>query len=255
MKTIICQRCGKECEKKGNGRQKYCSECSIQADIERKARYWKNNKQKINEERRFLVEMIKKEQIEYTNLLHWYEGEVGEELIMKFAIPFDKALLKNHSWAMTRHGHVFLKKETRAAQDELIEKLSEYKGQFKQNKIWLELLVQKPDHKSGDAINFIDRIADAIKVGLDVDDRWFSIRRVDWTITKVNPRIFITVHQPCLEDRQICSICGNILPISQFYKNKSTKLGIGRECLECSKKTDKLKRDAKRKNQNGLQTL
>jgi len=40
--TIICQSCGKETVRRG-AIQKYCDECSKAKDIERKARWAKNN--------------------------------------------------------------------------------------------------------------------------------------------------------------------------------------------------------------------
>jgi uncharacterized Zn-finger protein len=94
------------------------------------------------------------------------------------------------------------------------------------NKVWIDIFVQKPDHR-GDAINFVDLIADAIKVAIGIDDRWFSIRRVDWQIVKENPRIFIGIGQQDLFDSKICSYCGRILPEKNFSKS-------GRECRECT---------------------
>ena len=96
------------------------------------------------------------------------------------------------------------------------------------NKVWIDIFVQKPDHR-GDAINFLDLIADAIKEAIGIDDRWFSIRRIDWQIVKEKPRIFIGIGQDeqDLFDAKICSYCGRILPEKCFGKSK-------RECRECT---------------------
>jgi len=249
-KTIICERCKNEIERTTNGNQKYCKECSQIVDKERKEKYWSKNKQKINEERNFVVEKIRSE-IPNRSFFEWDNEVVGEEIAVMLKFPFTHALSKNHSWSMTRRGHVFLKKETKASMNLLIENLQEYKGKFKENKIWIELLIEKPNHK-GDAINFVDRIADAIKKGIDIDDRWFSIKKVDWAINKNNPHIFLKIQQNNAINVRICSVCGKIKTLDNFNKCRSNKLGIGRECKDCSKQTDKLKRKQKKEiNENG----
>jgi hypothetical protein len=89
------------------------------------------------------------------------------------------------------------------------------------NKVWIDILVQKPNHKG-----------DAVKDTLPVDDRWFCIRRLDWEIVKDNPRLFVGIGQESDENCQVCSCCGQIKPFLEFNRRKYHRLGIGRECRE-----------------------
>ena len=101
------------------------------------------------------------------------------------------------------------------------------------NKVWIDILVQKPNHK-GDAVNVVDLVCDAVKDAIDrVDDRWFCIRRLDWQIVKGDPRLFVGVGQDSDEDCQVCSYCGQIKPLPEFNAARNQPLGVGRECKAC----------------------
>ena len=73
-----------------------------------------------------------------------------------------------------------------------------YGLEFKPCKIWLMIMVYKPDMNL-DAINVLGMIADGIKRGIRVDDNVFSAV-VDWKIDTDDPRIMITVMQGSRED-------------------------------------------------------
>jgi len=120
---------------------------------------------------------------------------------------------------------------------------------FFHNKVWVDIFAEKPDQRSGDAINLLDRVADSIKRAIGVDDRWYSVRRIDWSIVKENPRIYIGMGQVDRWDGQVCSHCGRILSIDNFQRSRGTKLGVGRSCKDCSSVIDKLRRDTKRATQ------
>jgi hypothetical protein len=109
---------------------------------------------------------------------------------------------------------------------------------IKQNKLWIDLFVQKPDAR-GDAVNLVDLVCDALKKAAGVDDRWFSIRHLDWEIVKVNPQIFVGLGQEEVSDVQACSCCGRLLTFDAFGKRKSNKSGIGRVCYECRRSVDR----------------
>ena len=100
------------------------------------------------------------------------------------------------------------------------------------NKVWIDILVQKPNHK-GDAVNVIDLVCDAVKDALPVDDRWFCIRRLDWEICKGDGQLILGVGQDSDTDCQVCSYCGRIKPFTEFNAARHQPLGIGRECKEC----------------------
>lgn len=102
-----------------------------------------------------------------------------------------------------------------------------------QNRVWLDILVQKPNQR-GDAVNFVDLICDAAKSAIGIDDRWFSIRRLDWQIVKDDPKIYIGIGQEDVPAVQACSSCGRLLPFSEFHKNTRLQNGVSRNCKECS---------------------
>lgn len=60
-------------------------------------------------------------------------------------------------------------------------------------KTWVRIMVYRPDMRS-DPINFMDVIADGIKVGLGIDDNMFAVV-VDWELEKGNPGITIEIEQ------------------------------------------------------------
>jgi Holliday junction resolvase RusA-like endonuclease len=233
--TLICQQCGKAVKKRA-AVQKYCEECSQVKDIERKAKWAKSNPLiRTVEQNKAIKEKTRSRNIERgiaNNKLTVenisYFPDVDLQWLIKIAIPFSYSGSKNHLWATSNKGHVYRRKESNAVQEQIILMLeSAISGKkIYRNKVWIDVFVQKPDHR-GDAINFVDLIADAIKVAIGIDDRWFSIRRVDWQIVKENPRIFIGIGQQDLFDAKICSYCGRILPEKNFGKSR-------RECQECT---------------------
>ncbi len=85
----------------------------------------------------------------------------------------------------------------------------------------------------GDAVNVVDLVCDAVKDAIGLDDRWFSIKRLDWEIAKVNPQLIVGLAQPDQFDAQACSHCGRVRPFGDFHKHKGNKNGIGRVCSDC----------------------
>lgn len=155
--------------------------------------------------------------------------------MVRFSVPFSYAASKNHIYAMSRSGHVTLRKESSAFRSEIARAVAAAVAgrRIAHNKVWIDVFAQKPDHK-GDAVNVVDLVCDAIKDAIPVDDRWFSIRGVDWEVVKGEPgAIFIGIGQESEEDVKICSCCGRILPFVMFGANRSTKTGRGRDCFEC----------------------
>ncbi len=99
---------------------------------------------------------------------------------------------------------------------------------WRQRKTYLSILVEKPFHNS-DAINVVDRIADAVKRAIRVDDNWFCLLRVDWLIVKQNPRIYVTVGQEEGGDQVACSVCGQLKGPAEM-----TSRGKHSECRLCN---------------------
>lgn len=154
-----------------------------------------------------------------------------------FRIPFANSSSKNRRWAQIANGGGVYIPEHVLNYTALV--ISETKRAMKgqtifNNKVWLSFFVQKNDHKS-DAVNVVDTLCDAIKVALDVDDRWFSIDMVDWEVKKKEPYIYVKIGQEDCFDARVCSHCGGVFPLDSFHKSKHNKLGVGRECRECKR--------------------
>jgi len=230
-KHVVCIGCGELAPWRG-GAQKYCVTCS-------EARHVSRSGQREAAERAASAVIERGKAISAKvsrKSLVWSPPPVFHEWQVKFKIPFDRASSKNHVWSLAAGGgHVFKGKQSRAFQDLVAHKIKIATAGLPvvQNKVWIELFVQKPHHM-GDAINVVDVICDGLKVGLGVDDRWFCLEGVDWEITKNNPQIFVTVSQRDNFDAQACSHCGRILPFESFRKKKTTKSGFDRVCLQCS---------------------
>jgi hypothetical protein len=82
-------------------------------------------------------------------------------------------------------------------------------------------------------VNVVDLVCDAVKDATGLDDRWYSIRCVDWQIVKVDPMLFVGLGQEDVGDAQACSTCGRLLGFDAFGKKSGTPNGIERVCREC----------------------
>jgi hypothetical protein len=242
--TMQCNNCGALCMRRGPG-QRYCEPCSEVRDLERKKLWARKNPagQQAVANRQIRGARSRQKGKEAGALIGataarcigWMD-EIDLLWLVRFSVPFSYATSKNHIYASTPKGHRFMRTESRAAMDEITLRLrSELAGiKVVHNKVWLDILVQKTNHR-GDAVNVIDLVCDGVKKAIPVDDRWFSIRRLDWEVVKANPRIFIGVGQEDVEDSQVCSYCGRILPFSKFGVKKHNRFGIARECKDCRK--------------------
>lgn len=231
---IICASCGGAAPRTGP-HQKYCAPCSIKA-----------NKRRIGVKdaaRRARVKSLTTSNGERLSAAS--ASGIGDlmrpvtlEWSVRIIVPFTYAGSKNHIYSLRDSGHLFLRAESKAFRDEVTLRLrSALIGRrIVQNRLWLDIFVQKSNHK-GDAVNFVDMICDAVKLAVPLDDRWYSLRRVDWEIAKDSPQIFVGVGQENVRDVQACSSCGRLLPFDSFGKKSSNKLGIDRNCRECRAET------------------
>ncbi len=160
--------------------------------------------------------------------------DIDLEWLVRIQIPFDWAASKNHIYALRNRGHVALRQEAIAYRDMIGWKIKQALGTQRviNNKVWIDIFIQKPNQK-GDAVNFVDLICDSIKRVIGVDDRWYSLRRVDWEIAKHDPRIFIGIGQEAVVDAIACSSCGRLLPLDAFPRNRNSAIGVSRNCREC----------------------
>jgi hypothetical protein len=232
MIVINCAACNKTTVKR-SGMQKYCRPCSEARSAERaKGRGGARRAQDSKFIERGLA--ISKA-ASRTSLVDDEAFDAGDGWVVKFKIPFSGAASKNHVWSLGKGGgHVFKRMESRSYQDVIAYQVKQATRGLPvcNNKIWIDLFVQKPHHK-GDAINVIDVVCDGLKVGLGIDDRWFCIRKVDWEIAKNDPQIFVSVYQPDAFEARACSHCGRVLSLDNFGANKTATSGVGRVCREC----------------------
>lgn len=233
--TLKCARCGGECARRG-AMQKYCTPCSEICDLARKAKWASENplpraaanaksaKERVRSKAKGKVlSVAAKSDIAWT-------ADPQLEWLVRVAMPFDWGFSKNAIYRMGLKGHVTLREEVKSLREVLALKIKQALGERVpvQGKVWLDIMVQKPNHK-GDAVNVIDTVCDSIKKVIGVDDRWYSIRRLDWEIVKENPQIFIGIGQEITVAQYVCAQCGRQLPREHFWGIKKP----GRECRDC----------------------
>lgn len=233
---IVCERCEQETPRRSYV-QRYCRSCSAIRNVERTKGWAKSAKAKQSEfERKSAVVDLGKRISGAAS--RGFFPETQEPCLIwaaRIAVPFDWAASKNHIYSLRAQGHTELREGSKALQGAVERRLRQALNGFHvaHNRVWVSIFVQKPNHR-GDAINVVDIVCDGVKKGVGIDDRWFSLRSVDWEIVKVNPRIFITVGQEDCEDALACSHCGRIQPLNHFQRSKSGPMGHSRACKECS---------------------
>jgi len=241
-----CEVCGAE-EIKKAPLQRYCRPCSEVKHVERqKAHQHKRGKERYDETRtKYRVAGVALNSAERLTLetstpsmpkMAWYR---------RVAVPFSWAGSKNHIFASTSQGHVYMREESRYMRSLLTSEImaATLDAPLVQNKLWLDIFVQKP-RNNGDAVNFVDMVCDAIKDAIPLDDRWYSIRSTDWQIIKHEPMLFVGIGQETDQNVQACSSCGRLLTYDFFQRNRSLPNGVGRNCRDCQQvKTGSKKRD------------
>ena len=250
-KYITCESCGVETAKRGNGPQKYCEPCSATKNAERGLAWSRKNPltkaqlAKIRDNRTAdlsrVVEVCNRRSEANRGSISWMASPGPDlEWCVRIAVPFSYSLSKNHIFTRTRFGHTALRREARASREEITALMRQAvrEVEIKNNKLWIDLFVEKPNHR-GDAVNVLDLVCDAIKDATGVDDRWYSLRRVDWSIVKTQPTMYIGIGQEECVDSIACSSCGSILPLDAFNKNKSASIGVTRRCRACMKASRK----------------
>lgn len=164
-------------------------------------------------------------------------ADLDLEWVVRFKIPIITAVSKNMTYGRSaaQHARPYIKKQARSYRDALALLAKSHLAGIpvKHNKIWLDIFVEKPHHKM-DAVNVLDTVCDAIKSAIPVDDRWYSIRRLDWSVNKHDPHLFIGIGQEAgVEDAKICTSCGLVQPLDNFTFAKHNFLGRGYVCITC----------------------
>lgn len=237
--VLTCTDCGATVLRRSPN-QMYCPECSGKRDTERKAGWAKRNPQTPRpdayaRQRSAVVAGGVERSVDNRVGIAWMDGVSDDDFrqLVRVAIPFDWAASKNAVWRNGRGGHVYARAEGVAVREQLASKIKHAGGEWFQGKVWIDIFVEKPNHR-GDATNVVDLVCDAVKDAIGVDDRWYSLRRVDWAIVKTDPKIYVGVAQAVDEHHQACSHCGRVLTLDEFGSNRSTKTGRSRVCRDCS---------------------
>jgi hypothetical protein len=239
--VLVCSECGKKTLKKSVV-QKYCRPCSAKKDKERKTKWARDNKDQTPKDKEKLKERFlrRKELGAAASLkdrvsITWPVGSDPKiNRSARFVVPWDRRFSKNVLWSSNSRGHVYMREEIKMVRDSLVNEIQKCPLEWYEGKVWLDIFVEKPDARS-DAVNVIDAICDAVKRAIAVDDRWFCIKRLDWSVVKTDPKIILGISQEVTEHHRVCSYCGAIKPlIVGFGKNRSGPLGHTRECRECA---------------------
>ena len=228
--------------------QKYCEECSTRKHVERqKAWALAHHTPRVRKSDGIEAAALRAKRgaevsaTEALSMGNAYAPDPDLAWLCRVAVPFSYAASKNSIWGYGSKGHVYKRKEAnsyRSALTTLIRQQITSSGVVvKQARLWIDIMVQKSDHR-GDAVNVVDLVCDSIKDAIALDDRWYSIRRLDWQIIKHEPKLFVGIGQEQTEDLQPCSTCGRLLTFDHFGRNKSKQTGISRVCLECRRTTE-----------------
>lgn len=231
--------------------QKYCVACSSERDRARKNK-WASNHPPTSAKTREYGQRSKESakqagaiiSQQHAETISWDASENPKlAWFVRTWVPFSWSGSKNAIWSTNSRGHIYARRKAnnvrRAVTLAIVSAVKDQR--VAHNKLWVDLLIQKTSHK-GDAINFVDLVCDGIKDALPLDDRWYAIRRLDWQIVKVDPRIFIGIGQESDEDMNACSACGRIQPLAAYGKKSGTRLGVERICKECRSEGRKLRR-------------
>ncbi len=221
--------------------QKYCKPCAQKINWARKNEWGRRHHKEtwakrkgaaavfLTERREALIKAGAEESARSAKNILWDSNRRPDLVnVVKMKIPFTWALSKNYQWGYRRQGYVYLRAEAKAVRDSITQSLLMKDHGFVPGKVWIDICVQKPEHR-GDAVNLVDSICDAVKKGINIDDRWFSLGLVDWQIVKKDPFIIISIGQEYREPRQVCCYCGAIKTYDHFMGKKK----IGRECRAC----------------------
>lgn len=241
-KIITCVDCSLKFTRTGPSQQ-FCPLCSEERSRARKLKWATKNPPPKDAVQRYSKQKRERRSLAGVNRSIASRRALGDvfqipieqmQWFREVQVPFLYAGSKNHMSAMSNRGHVFMRKESREYKQaialDVAKAVAGVNAQI--NKVWIWLLIQKPNHR-GDAVNLLDLVIDSIKHAVGVDDRWFSIGGVDWEVIKREPMIHIGVGQFDTTPSRVCSYCGLLLPLAEFVKNKGGTDGYSRSCFQC----------------------
>lgn len=162
---------------------------------------------------------------------------------LKLTWAFDTRLSKSVAHGSARHKNrktIISRAEHTVARNELASAIRQHPGNWYRAHLSIYLKVVMPRFLT-DAVNYVDSIADAVRDGTGIDDKWFKFT-VDWGIDRDNPRLELTVIQAATEHYAWCPLCGNMKPEVFFYYAKERRMGECRKCTKQLRKDQHIKR-------------
>jgi hypothetical protein len=165
----------------------------------------------------------------------WQSGApVNQEWLVRVSVPFTYDASKNSRHSLSKSG-LFTRKafvQFRTALALTLKSALARQGiKPVDGKLWLDLFVQKSNHR-GDAVNVVEAICDAVQDATGVNDRWYSIKRLDWQVVHRDPMIFVGVSQETTVPQSMCSCCGLIRPDTEMHTSRGLRSKT-RICVAC----------------------
>lgn len=101
------------------------------------------------------------------------------------------------------------------------------------DRLALTIEVRKTDHRA-DAVNVLDIVCDAVRDATGLDDRWFEVASLRWTIATDRPTLRVVIEQDANPPLRPCVQCLRYsLPAD--FANGSGPRGRAWQCIACTK--------------------
>lgn len=131
-------------------------------------------------------------------LENFFNLETSPKKRVLVSFPFDSNLSKNKAHGTTKTGKWYTKADHRKLKEELLKILTHAckEHEWKKEKYWIALHVQKPSNR-GDAINYLDAIADVVKHAVGIDDNYMEVEAITYEVIRngTNNKIYISIAQ------------------------------------------------------------
>lgn len=109
-------------------------------------------------------------------------------MTVRVSLPLIPVVSKNRTHRLVR-GRIVINPAARKwalLAKALIRKAAAGHQWARDRKVWLGIQVNMLDHR-GDAINVLDWVADAVAGAIGVDDRWFALTGLGWSVVHKRP--------------------------------------------------------------------
>lgn len=108
------------------------------------------------------------------------------------------------------------------------------------DRLGLTIAVRKSDHRA-DAVNVLDLVCDAVRDATGLDDRWFEVDALRWTITTGPPMLRVEIRQDAEAPLRPCAQCQRLSLPGDFAKGSGPR-GRAWVCRACTKALKSVRR-------------